>query len=314
MQIPRLGEGAPGKAVARRERTLCEHSMTGAGWKRTLSLPPTVRLVWHVDEAHPREVPLDEFYARLDVPPGRDGFPAVIANMVMTHNGEATIDGKASPIGTPVDRFALGRLRTSADVLFSGAGTMLAEDVSAVMPEAEAARRVAAGRPPRLFVALLATDLRWGDEVLARRFFTDARFDRLLIVGDRPSPEHVRRVEALGVEVARVDAGPDGRPSVAAALRLLGRRSARLVLTEGGPRVLASLLRERLVVDYFLTTSPLATGDPRALRPIGADVTLHGRPLLLSRVSRYEYAFRDPSTGAALIEAYDRFRVVYPSP
>jgi riboflavin biosynthesis pyrimidine reductase len=119
-------------------------------------------------------------------------------------------------------------------------------------------------------------------------------------------------VEALGVEVARVDAGAGGRPSAAAALRLLGRRGARLVLTEGGPSVLGNLMRERLVDQYFLTTSPLITGDPRALAPVGDDVTGNGRPVLLSRLSRYEYEFRDPSTGAALAEAYDRFRVVYP--
>lgn len=286
--------------------------MSGAGWKRTLALPPAVRLVWHAAEPHPRDVPLDELYARLDVPPGRDGLPAVLANMVMTQNGEATIDGKAAPIGTPVDRFVLGRLRASADVLLSGAGTMLAEDVTAVMPDAEVKRRAAAGRRPRLLVALLATDVAWDTGVLARRFFTDTSFDRLIVTGGRASSEHVRRIEALGVEVARVDAGPDGRPAAGAALRLLGRRGARIVLTEGGPRVLASLLRERLVNDYFLTTSPLVTGDPRAASPIGAEVTVGGRPLLLSRLSRYEYAFRDPSTQAPLIEAYDRFRVIYP--
>jgi riboflavin biosynthesis pyrimidine reductase len=291
-----------------------EHIVSGADWKRTLSLPATVKLVWHAAEPHPRDVPLDEFYARLDVPPCGAGFPAVIANMVMTLNGEATIDGKAQPIGTPVDRFILGRLRTSADVLLSGAGTMLAEDVTEVMPEAEAARRLAAGRDPRMLVALLATEAAWSDEVLARRFFTDARFDRLIITGARATRDHIRRIEARGVDVARVESGPDGRPAVAAAERLLGARGARLVLTEGGPRVLASLLRERLVVDYFLTTSPLATGDHHALRAIGADVTSHGRPLLLSRVSRYEYAFHDPTSGCAMVEAYDRFRVVYPAP
>jgi len=269
--------------------------------------------MWHVTEPHPRDVPLDEFYARIDAPPRRDGLPAVIGNMVMTQNGEATIDGKASPIGTPVDRFVLGRLRTSVDVLLSGTGTLLAEDVTAVMPEAEAARRVAAGRNPRLLVALVATELAWDDQVLAKRFFTDARFDRLILTGTRATPAHIRRVEALGVEVVRVDAGSDGRPDVRAALRALGARGARLVLTEGGPRVLASLLRERLVGDYFLTTSPLVTGDQHAHRTIGAEVTANGSPLLLSRVSRYEYAFSDPATGASLIEAYDRFRVVYPS-
>lgn len=287
--------------------------MSGAGWKQSLSLPAAVRLVWHAAEPYPRDVPLDEFYARIDVPPGRDGLPAVIANMVMTQNGEATIDGKAAPIGTPVDRFILGRLRTSVDVLLSGAGTMLAEDVTAVVPESEAARRTAAGRGPRLLAALLVTDVAWSDEVLARRFFTDTRFDRLIITGARAKPEHVRRVEALGVDVVRVEADPDGRPAARAALRALGERGAQLVLTEGGPRVLASLLREGLVVDYFLTTSPLATGDPHAPHPIGAGVTGDGRPLLLSRVSRYEYAFHDPANGASLIEAYDRFRVVYPS-
>ncbi|HLW48712.1 MAG TPA: dihydrofolate reductase family protein [bacterium] len=286
--------------------------MTGPGWKRSLSLPPAVRLVWHAAEPYPRDVPLAELYARIEVPPRPDGLPAVIANMVMTLNGEAAIGGKAAPIGTPVDRFILGRLRTSADVLLSGAGTMLAEDVTAVVPEADAALRAAAGRGPRLLVALLATDLAWGDDVLARRFFTDVRFDRLIITGDRARPEHAGRVETRGVEVARVETGSDGRPRAAAAVRLLGRRGARLVLTEGGPRVLASLLRDRLVDDYFLTASPLATGDPRALRPIGDGVTFNGRPLLLSRLSRYEYAFRDPATEAPLIEAYDRFRVVYP--
>ena len=287
--------------------------MSGAGWKRSLSLPAGVRLVWHATDPHPRDVVLDELYARIDVPRGRDGLPSVIANMVMTLNGEATVDGRSAPIGTPVDRFILGRLRTSADVLLSGAGTMLAENISAVMPEAEAARRVAAGRSPRLLVALLATGVAWDDAVLAKPFFTDTRFDRLVITGDRAAPEQVRRLEALGVDVLRVDATPDGRPAARAALRALGDRGGRLVLTEGGPRVLASMLRERLIVEYFLTTSPLATGDPHALRPVGAAVTADGRPLLFSRLSRFEYAFHDPATGAALVEAYDRFRIVYPS-
>ena len=286
---------------------------SGAGWKGTLSLPSSVKLVWHAAEPYPRDVPLEELYARIEAPPGPDGLPAVIANMVMTQNGEAAIDGKAAPIGTPVDRFILGRLRVSADVLLSGAGTVLAEDVTALVPERDVPRRTAAGRPPHPVGALLATDLAWNDEVLARRFFSEPRFERLIITGHRPTAEQVRRLEARGVEVLRVEAGPDGRPKARAAIRALAGRGARLILTEGGPRVLASLMRQRLVVDYFLTTSPLVTGEPHALLPIAADVTAGGRPLLLSRLSRHEYEFRDPETGARLVEAYDRFRVVYPN-
>jgi riboflavin biosynthesis pyrimidine reductase len=287
--------------------------MNGAGWKRSLPLPATVRLVWHVVEPYPRDVPLDQLYARIEVAPRGDGRSAVIANMVMSQNGEATIDGKAAPIGTPVDRFILGRLRTAADVLLYGAGTLVTEGVTAHLPEADAPLRAAGGRKPRLLAAVLATELAWDEVTLRSAFFTDPRFDRLIITGSRATSERARRVEAMGVEVVRVEADLDGRPSVAAALRLLGQRGATRVLTEGGPRLLGSLLRAGLVDEYFLTTSPLVTGDPRALAPIGADVTIDGRPLLLSRLSRYEYTFRDPSTGAQVVEAYDRFRVVYPA-
>jgi riboflavin biosynthesis pyrimidine reductase len=301
-----------GKRTAPLEALERERRMSERNWKRAIPLPAAVRLVWHGTEPYPRDVPLDDFYARLDVPPGRDGLPALIANMVMTMNGEAVVEGKAGPIGTAVDRFVLTRLRASADVLLYGAGTLAAEDVTAVTPDEDRPRRTAAGRRPRLLAALLATDLNWGPDVLARRFFTDDRFDRLIITGDRPPSERVRRIEDLGVEVARVEAGADGRPSAAAALRRLGALGARVVLTEGGPHVLASLIGARLVGEYFLTQSPLATGNPRALRPIGGAVSPDERPLLLSRMSRYEYEFRDPQRRTPLVESYERFRIVYP--
>lgn len=286
--------------------------VSGLGWKRSLSLPSTIRLIWHASEPHPRDVPLDEVYARIDPPPAVPDLPAVIANMVTTLNGEAAIDGKASPIGTPVDALLLRRLRRSADVLLSGAGTLAAEDVTAVVTEEDAAVRTAAGRPPRLLVALLATRLAWDDAVLGHRFFTDTRFDKLIITGDRAGADAVRRAQDRGVEVVRVAAADGGHPDATAALRFLGDRGARLVLSEGGPRVLGSLLRARLVGEYFLTTSPLVTADPGAPRPIAGSPP-SGGPLRLSRASRYEFAFQDPETKAALVEAYERFRVIYRS-
>jgi riboflavin biosynthesis pyrimidine reductase len=283
----------------------------GPGWKRSLSLPAAVRLVWHPSEPCPRDVPIADLYTDLEFP-APDALPYLVANMVTTLNGEATVGGRAVTIGTPVDALALTRLRSAADALLSGAGTLLAEDVTAVLPEPEAARRAASGRPPRLLAAVLASDLAWGPEALSRRFFTDPRFDKLVITGARAADDDVRRVRDLGIEVARVSPDPAGRPDVTDALRLLRTRGARVVVSEGGPRVLASLLRARLVREYFLTTSPLATGDPRALRPIGGEVAVDGRPLLFERMSRYEHAFRDPGTGARLVEAYERLRAVYP--
>jgi riboflavin biosynthesis pyrimidine reductase len=284
----------------------------GPGWKRTLPLPPAVRLVWHASEAHPRDVPLGDLYTRLAFPASPAPLPYLVANMIMTQNGEAAVEGKAATIGTPVDALVLTRLRAAADVLLTGAGTMAAEDVVAALPEAEVARRTAERRPRRLLVAVLASDLAWDETILSRRFFSDSRFEKVILTGDRAAPEDVRHIEARGVEVVRVASGQDGRPDVRAALEALSRRGARLVVSEGGPRVLASLMRAKVLHEYFLTTSPCVTGEAGVPRPIMGAVTSGTRPVLLARVSRYEYAFADPESGAALVEAYDRFRIVYP--
>jgi hypothetical protein len=55
------------------------------------------------------------------------------------------------------------------------------------------------------------------------------------------------------------------------------------------------------------------TGEVRAPRPIAGDVSPDGEAVLLARVSRYEYEFQDSRTHARLVEAYDRFRVIYPA-
>lgn len=287
--------------------------MAGAGWKKTVALPKTVRLVWDESEPYPRDVALDDLYRGLVFPPPAGPLPYLVANMVMTQNGEATVGGVAATIGTPVDALLLVRLRTHADAVLYGSGTLVAEDVTAGLPEIEAARRAAAGRSPKLLAVLLASRLAWDTSVFSRRFFADDRFDKLIITGDQSAPEDARRAEASGIEVARVTADRDGRPDPTAALHLLASRKIHLIVAEGGPHMLASLLRAEVVRELFLTTSPLATGDPHALRPICGDVTRADRPLLFARVSRHEFLFSDPGTGAHLVEAYDRFRIVYPT-
>jgi riboflavin biosynthesis pyrimidine reductase len=95
-------------------------------------------------------------------------------------------------------------------------------------------------------------------------------------------------------------------------LDALRARGVRSVVCEGGPRFLPSLFAARVVREYFLTTSPLITGEPGALRPVSGPVGPAGAPVCLSRISRYEHDFEDPVTRARLIEAFDRFRVVDP--
>jgi len=288
--------------------------MTQTDWKRTVPLPSAIRLAWHEAETSPRDVPLADLYTDLRFPAGAATLPYLVANMVMTQNGEATVRGKATTIGTAVDGLILTRLRAAADAVLVGSGTLVHDDVTAVLPEAEVARRIAAGRPPRLLVAVVASSLSWDVGVFARRFFADPRFDKLVLTGQVAAPDRVRAVEERGAEVVRVVASEArGRPSVLGILEILGARGVRSIVCEGGPRFLPSLFAAQVVREYFLTTSPMLTGDPSVPRPIFASVTRADAGVRLSRLSRYEHEFHDPLTGARLVEAFDRFRVIYPA-
>jgi riboflavin biosynthesis pyrimidine reductase len=283
--------------------------MSGPNWKSTVPLPESVRLVWHESAPFPRDMPLDAFYADLAFPAATNGLPYLVANMVMTQNGEATVDGKAYPVGTRVDGLALTRLRVATDAVLTGIGTVVAEDVTAVLSDAEAARRVAAGRTPRILVAVVASALAFSPEILTRRLFTDSRFDRILVTSERASEGDVRRIEQRGLVVVRVKPTADGRVDLGEALRALARRGVGSVVTEGGPTLLTGLLRGRLVREYFLTTEPYVMGGAAAPRPVSGALDA---PVMLSRISRIEHAFLEPQRRAPLVEAFDRFRVVYP--
>ena len=156
------------------------------------------------------------------------------------------------------DRFVMGLLRASADVLVIGSGTMNAAPRSLWTPEqaypaagaayAELRRRL--GRPAELELAVLTAR---GTVDPAHPAFaagalvltTDAAAERL---GDELPPEAT--VVSLGPDELDVRAAID-------ALRARGHRS---ILSEGGPSVFGSLLEAQLVDELFLTISPLLFG------------------------------------------------------
>ena len=143
-----------------------------------------------------------------------------------------------------------------------GSGTLLRDDVTAVLPEPVTAARQAAGRSPRLLAVVFASMLDWSADVFSRKFFADRRFEKLIVTGDRPRRDEMRAVESRGVEVVRAAASPSGRPDVGGGLEDLSARGVRQAVCEG-PHFLPSLFAARAVHDYFLTTSPLVTGEPQ---------------------------------------------------
>ena len=62
------------------------------------------------------------------------GLPSVAINMVCTLDGRVSVDGKASPIGSRVDRLIMRNIRRAVDAVLVGAGTARAEEMNLTYP------------------------------------------------------------------------------------------------------------------------------------------------------------------------------------
>src|SRR5262249_52353112 len=84
----------------------------------------------------------------------------------------------------------------------------------------------------------------------------------------------------LGADVPTVSLGAGSELDARASFELLRARAARVILSEGGPRALGSLLAAGLVDELFLTVSPLLVGrsglDERLALVEGTDLLEDG--------------------------------------
>jgi riboflavin-specific deaminase-like protein len=239
------------------------------------TLPQSIRLVYHESEPHPREVPLADIYLDLPFPPGLNGRPYVLANMVQTLDGQAVLRGSAYTIGTDVDHYLLRQLRVNADAVLSGAGTVRHDDVIITTHPHLQERRAARGQPRNPLSVVVTATCAFSDEVLtAKRFFRRADLNRLIVTTDRAAPDDIARVRGRGVEVEVVEADAAGEVDLDVLLRFLREeRGARRVLCEGGPTLLTALARRGLLDELFVTTTLRLGGDPHALRIVNLPVT-----------------------------------------
>jgi riboflavin biosynthesis pyrimidine reductase len=188
---------------------------------------------------------------------------AVYANFVSSIDGVTSLEGRRGS-GSAIsgragaDRFVMGLLRALADAVLVGAGTMRADGgqpwTPAYLSPVHAEAFAALGRPdPLLVVATTGGDLDPREAAFESPTLvvtTEAGAARLR--GRLPSSVRLRAAPAL-----------DGA-GILAAIRTEGRRR---VLTEGGPRLLTSLVAERLVDELFLTLSPVLAGRDGGSRP-----------------------------------------------
>lgn len=197
-------------------------------------------------------------------PPG----PTVRLGMVVSVDGSAALGGLSAGLSGPPDRTVFSLLRSLADVVLVGAGTVRAEAYRPVpVNAARAQARRARGQRATPVVAVVSR----GPGLPPDSPLLAAGAGTLLLTtaaGARSAPPGV---EAVVTGTEDVD--------LAAGLRALRDRGLAQVLCEGGPALAGALVQAGLVDELCLTTSPLLVGGggPRLL----AALAEHARPVRL---------------------------------
>lgn len=181
-----------------------------------------------------------------------DGRPWVLANMVASADGAASLDGRSGGLGGDADRAAFFAIRGVADVIVAAAGTVRAERYR---PPSDPSDAVARGRRargqaprPRLAIVTRRMDLDPTAEI-----FGDPDQPPLVFTGADADPARRRAIDAVA-EV--VEVGRDG-VDLRAMIAWLGAAGASVVLTEGGPNLLGQLIGAALLDELCLTVAPL---------------------------------------------------------
>jgi riboflavin biosynthesis pyrimidine reductase len=200
--------------------------------------------------------------------PLRHDRPTVIANFVTTLDGvvsyqtpDALGGGEISGFFEP-DRFVMGLLRSLADVVLVGAGTLRAAPQHRWTPShvsranadafAELRRNLRLTPQPRTAVVTASGEIDLGHPGLS-----DPDVAVLLITTSGGATQVDRGHLADHVEIAIAG---DEHVEPAAIIDLLAARGARVVLSEGGPHLIGQLLSAGLLDELFLTIAPQVAG------------------------------------------------------
>jgi riboflavin biosynthesis pyrimidine reductase len=174
--------------------------------------------------------------------------PYVLANMVGSADGRATVGGRSGGLGNEADRQLFHALREQVDAVLVGTGTLRAERYGPFIRDPERrARREAAGLAPNPIGCVATRSMMLPDDIA---LFEDPASTIAVYTSAHAEPPDV----AARLEVTRL---PAEMLTMTSALELLrADHGARSVLCEGGPTILGALLAEGLVDELFLSLAP----------------------------------------------------------
>ena len=191
-------------------------------------------------------------YEDLSLPPTwRRGAarPYVLINMVSSVDGRTTLEGKVSGIGSATDRRTMRTLRSRADAVMIGAGTLRAEKLTLGLDEAD-------GVPQPLAIIVTHT----GDVPLEDHLIVKGGQEVLILLSDAAPRRVVERLRNLA-PVMRAPADSTGAVDLdRALLALRAERGVESLVVEGGPSLNHALISRHLVDELFVTVAPEVLG------------------------------------------------------
>ena len=206
----------------------------------------------------PSEMNLDpiDFYDQVRTP--HVDRPWLLLNMITSIDGSTHISGTSGGLGGPADQRVLGTLRSFADVILVGSGTVHAENYRTPhAPDGESGKRRIERKQdqhPRLAVLSGSGNLDSGIPMFDQ---DESKSAKPLIYTSENGNENLSENFQEKAEVVTLGVGPVDLSFV---LRDLFDRGAKVVLAEGGPSLNHQLVEAQLVDELCLTISPLLVG------------------------------------------------------
>ena len=213
---------------------------------------------------------LARLYGSLRMPLSR-AHPRVISNFVTTLDGVVSLNTRGHASGADIsgfsaqDRMVMGLLRAIADVVIIGAGTLAADSLrlwtaAAVFPQlADEYRRLskALGKSEAPLNVIVSGS---GKLDLRLPVFVSGKVQALVVTTAEGAKQLLKRGIPDSVEVRAI--GRSGRAISARAILddVCRVHPSKLILVEGGPRLLGHFYAEHLVDEQFLTLAPQIAG------------------------------------------------------
>lgn len=210
--------------------------------------------------------------------PAHEGRPHVIGNFVATMDGVASLSDPGAQGGGPIsgsnphDRMVMGLLRSVADAVIVGAGTLrsvpnhlwTAEHIYPPLSEPYRRLRAALGKNESPLNVIVTER---GEIDPGLPVFRSGAV-KVLVVTNPAGARRIREHE-LPPSVAVAETGEVGAVGARAILSAVGRLCAgNIFLVEGGPRLMGDFFEGKCLDELFLTISPQVAGrDGSVERP-----------------------------------------------